>query len=180
MEEKIPLSADHSLMVKFDSRDSKGYRVIVNRLKKFEKEAAQMANARFGCAFPTPPKPCSKPEFTRSNIQALASTTYSIFGDLKEKDDGGPIDWHGLADTVFCFKCGLDHLATKADALVDLANISWGLDEITAKFASTVDSLQCAVEGGSHMSGSETVLKIQALLGDHSASVQKLLEKAPW
>lgn len=41
MEEKIPLSADHSLMVKFDSRDSKGYRVIVNRLKKFEKEAAQ-------------------------------------------------------------------------------------------------------------------------------------------
>lgn len=105
MEGKILLSADHSLMVKFDSRDSKGYRVIVKRLRKFEKVAAQMANARFGGAFPTPPKLCSKPEFTRSNIQALASTTPSIFGDLKGKDGGGPIDWHGLADTVFLLDC---------------------------------------------------------------------------
>ena len=48
MEEKIPLHSDHSLMVKFDSRNDPGYTSAREKLKQFEKDASGVVAARFG------------------------------------------------------------------------------------------------------------------------------------
>jgi hypothetical protein len=47
MEEKIPLDADHSMLVRFDNRDDKGYTSARDRLREFELDAAGIIAARF-------------------------------------------------------------------------------------------------------------------------------------
>ncbi|KFX90997.1 hypothetical protein V490_06147 [Pseudogymnoascus sp. VKM F-3557] len=47
MEEKIPLDADHTMMVKFDNRNDKGYTSARDKLREFELEAASVVEARF-------------------------------------------------------------------------------------------------------------------------------------
>ena len=48
IEDKVPLHADHSTIVKFDSRNAPGYRTALDKLKQFEKDAPAVVAARFG------------------------------------------------------------------------------------------------------------------------------------
>ncbi|RII11229.1 hypothetical protein CUC08_Gglean005702 [Alternaria sp. MG1] len=47
IEEKVPLDADHSMIVKFDTNDSRGYTSALNRLVQFERDAPSVVAARF-------------------------------------------------------------------------------------------------------------------------------------
>ena len=47
METKIPVHADHSQIVKFDSRNADAYKATVEYLKQFEQDAKQVVSARF-------------------------------------------------------------------------------------------------------------------------------------
>jgi len=47
MEEKIPLDADHSMIVKFDGRDDRGYTSARDKLRQFEQDAPNVVAARF-------------------------------------------------------------------------------------------------------------------------------------
>jgi hypothetical protein len=47
MEEKISLDADHSTIVKFDTRNSQGYTSARDRLVQFERDAPSVVAARF-------------------------------------------------------------------------------------------------------------------------------------
>ncbi|KAM0351803.1 hypothetical protein ACHAPU_002315 [Fusarium lateritium] len=47
MEEKVPLDLDHSSMVKFDSRNNRGYTSARIKLEQFEKDAPGVVTARF-------------------------------------------------------------------------------------------------------------------------------------
>lgn len=49
IEDKIPLHADHSMMVKFDNRGNQGYTSARDKLKQFEQDAPTVVAARF-CA----------------------------------------------------------------------------------------------------------------------------------
>lgn len=46
MEDKVPLHADHSCIVKFDGKNASGYRSALNRLKLFEQEAPLVVSSR--------------------------------------------------------------------------------------------------------------------------------------
>ncbi|KAF2998717.1 hypothetical protein E8E15_000386 [Penicillium rubens] len=48
VEDKVPLNADHSTVVKFDTRNAAGYRTALDRLRQFSKDAPQVVAARFG------------------------------------------------------------------------------------------------------------------------------------
>jgi hypothetical protein len=48
MEEKIPLDADHSMIVKFDNKNARGYSSAREKLKQFERDAPSVVTARFG------------------------------------------------------------------------------------------------------------------------------------
>lgn len=47
MEEKIPLHADHSQIVKFDNRNAPGYRSALDKLRQFVQDAPAVVGARF-------------------------------------------------------------------------------------------------------------------------------------
>ncbi|UKZ61236.1 uncharacterized protein TrAtP1_002504 [Trichoderma atroviride] len=47
MEDKIPLNADHSMMVKFSNRSEEGYTSALRKLRQFEEEASKVVKARF-------------------------------------------------------------------------------------------------------------------------------------
>ncbi|RII06805.1 hypothetical protein CUC08_Gglean008882 [Alternaria sp. MG1] len=47
IEEKVPLDADHSMIVKFDTNDSRGYTSARDRLVQFERDAPSVVAARF-------------------------------------------------------------------------------------------------------------------------------------
>lgn len=47
MEEKIPLDADHTMMVKFDYMNDKGYTSVRDKLREFELDATGIVAARF-------------------------------------------------------------------------------------------------------------------------------------
>jgi hypothetical protein len=47
MEEKIPLHADHSLIVKFNTQNDQGYSSALAKLKQFERDAPSVVAARF-------------------------------------------------------------------------------------------------------------------------------------
>ncbi|KAK2608508.1 hypothetical protein QQS21_002970 [Conoideocrella luteorostrata] len=47
MEDKIPLAFDHSMIVKFDSNNARGYTSVRDRLRKFEIEAPKVVQGRF-------------------------------------------------------------------------------------------------------------------------------------
>ncbi|KAJ5917518.1 hypothetical protein N7466_011072 [Penicillium verhagenii] len=60
IEDKVPLHADHSMIVKFDKRDAPGYRTALDRLRQFSKDAPAVVAARFDqqkTPPPTRPKP---------------------------------------------------------------------------------------------------------------------------
>ena len=48
MEEKIPLDADHSMMVKFDNKNARGYSSARDKLKQFAQNAPDVVADRFG------------------------------------------------------------------------------------------------------------------------------------
>lgn len=48
VEDKVPLRADHSMIVKFDKRDAPGYQTALDRLRQFSKDAPSVVAARFG------------------------------------------------------------------------------------------------------------------------------------
>ena len=48
MEEKIPVEADHSTIVKFDTQSNQCYRSVRDKLQQFEKHAPKVVDARFG------------------------------------------------------------------------------------------------------------------------------------
>ncbi|KAF5235111.1 hypothetical protein FAUST_7283 [Fusarium austroamericanum] len=47
MEEKIPLDSDHSTIVKFDNKHSRGYTSVREKLRMFERDAPKVIMARF-------------------------------------------------------------------------------------------------------------------------------------
>ncbi|KAF3002276.1 hypothetical protein E8E15_000969 [Penicillium rubens] len=49
-EDKVPLHADHSIIVKFDKRDAPGYRTALDRLRQFSKDAPSVVAARFNAS----------------------------------------------------------------------------------------------------------------------------------
>lgn len=48
MEDKVPLHADHSMIIKFDTQTATGYRTALDRLRRFAQDAPQVVAARFG------------------------------------------------------------------------------------------------------------------------------------
>ena len=48
VEDKVPLHADHSTVVKFDTRNAAGYRTALDKLQQFSKDAPSVVAARFG------------------------------------------------------------------------------------------------------------------------------------
>jgi hypothetical protein len=48
MEDKVPLDADHSMMVKFDNRNAPGYSSARGRLQEFVRDAPGVVAGRFG------------------------------------------------------------------------------------------------------------------------------------
>jgi hypothetical protein len=46
-EDKVPLNADHSMIVKFDKRDAAGYQSVRDRLQQFSKDAPSVVAGRF-------------------------------------------------------------------------------------------------------------------------------------
>ncbi|KAL4861938.1 hypothetical protein BDV12DRAFT_203507 [Aspergillus spectabilis] len=54
VEDKVPLHADHSMVVKFDTRNAAGYRTALNKLRQFSKDAPSVVAARFAQTRPKP------------------------------------------------------------------------------------------------------------------------------
>jgi hypothetical protein len=48
VEDKIPLDTDHSMIVKFDSRNTPGYSSAREKLSQFTKDAPGVVASRFG------------------------------------------------------------------------------------------------------------------------------------
>ncbi|KAJ5963039.1 hypothetical protein N7501_007980 [Penicillium viridicatum] len=51
VEDKVPLDVDHSMVVKFDTRNAAGYRTALDKLRQFSKEARSVVAARFNPMF---------------------------------------------------------------------------------------------------------------------------------
>ncbi|QKX62526.1 uncharacterized protein TRUGW13939_09687 [Talaromyces rugulosus] len=64
VEDKVPLHADHSMIVKFDSRSAPEYRTALDKLQQFARDAPQVVAARFKRP-ETPLSPLSTVPFTR-------------------------------------------------------------------------------------------------------------------
>lgn len=47
VETKIPVNADHSQIVKFDSRNAEAYQTATHYLKQFEQDAKRVISDRF-------------------------------------------------------------------------------------------------------------------------------------
>lgn len=48
MEDKIPLASEHAMLVKFDSKNNRGYTSVRDKLLRFEEDAPSVVAARFG------------------------------------------------------------------------------------------------------------------------------------
>ncbi|KAJ5348541.1 uncharacterized protein N7506_001794 [Penicillium brevicompactum] len=66
VEDKVPLHADHSMIVKFDKRDAAGYQTVRDRLQQFSKDAPSLVAARF-TQTRQKPQPCSTVPFKRDS-----------------------------------------------------------------------------------------------------------------
>ncbi|CAG8885662.1 unnamed protein product [Penicillium egyptiacum] len=64
VEDKVPLHADHSMVVKFDTRNAAGYRTALDRLRQFSKDAPSVVAARFAQTRQKP-RPCSTVPFKK-------------------------------------------------------------------------------------------------------------------
>ncbi|KAJ5893421.1 hypothetical protein N7495_005112 [Penicillium taxi] len=60
----VPLHADHSMLVKFDTRNAAGYQTALNKLQQFLKDAPLVVAARFMQTC-TKPQPCSTVPFKK-------------------------------------------------------------------------------------------------------------------
>ncbi|KAF2735267.1 hypothetical protein EJ04DRAFT_216254 [Polyplosphaeria fusca] len=67
IEDKVPIDADHSMMVKFDTRNHRGYSSARDKLTQFERDAPGVVAARFSRA-QNRPKPCSMVPFQRDHM----------------------------------------------------------------------------------------------------------------
>ena len=47
IEAKMPVNADHSQIVKFDSRNAEAYKAAIGYLKQFERDAKKVISGRF-------------------------------------------------------------------------------------------------------------------------------------
>lgn len=47
MEDKVPLDAGHSMMVKFDAKNNRGYTSARDKLQQFERDAPRVVAGRF-------------------------------------------------------------------------------------------------------------------------------------
>ncbi|OBT60492.1 hypothetical protein VE03_10079 [Pseudogymnoascus sp. 23342-1-I1] len=66
VEDKIPLDADHSMMIKFDNRNNRGYTSARDKLRQFHQDAPSVVAARFLRA-ENRPKPSSMVPFQRDS-----------------------------------------------------------------------------------------------------------------
>ncbi|KAL4804204.1 hypothetical protein BDV18DRAFT_36370 [Aspergillus unguis] len=64
VEDKVPLHADHSMVVKFDTRNAAGYRTALDRLRQFVHDAPSVVAARFAQTHQKP-QPCSTVPFKK-------------------------------------------------------------------------------------------------------------------
>ncbi|KAJ5917515.1 hypothetical protein N7466_011069 [Penicillium verhagenii] len=64
VEDKVPLHADHSRVVKFDTRNAAGYRTALEKLRQFSTDAPSVVAARFAQTRPKP-QPCSTVPFKK-------------------------------------------------------------------------------------------------------------------
>ncbi|CAI7603357.1 unnamed protein product [Penicillium viridicatum] len=67
VEDKVPLHADHSMLVKFDSRNTAGYRTALDKLRQFSKDAPSVVAARFTQTHQKP-RPCSTVPFKKDTM----------------------------------------------------------------------------------------------------------------
>ncbi|KAJ6016490.1 hypothetical protein N7540_011081 [Penicillium herquei] len=67
VEDKVPLHADHSMVVKFDTRRATGYQTVLNRLQQFSQDAPAVVAARFTQTRPKP-QPCSTVPFKKDPL----------------------------------------------------------------------------------------------------------------
>jgi hypothetical protein len=72
MEDKIPLHADHSTIVKFDTRYAPGYKSALEKLRQFEQDAPRVVAARF----------CTSIYLFLSNALCCGSDVWSIMSTL--------------------------------------------------------------------------------------------------
>ncbi|KAL4736259.1 hypothetical protein BDV11DRAFT_173082 [Aspergillus similis] len=63
VEDKVPLHADHSMIVKYNTRNEPGYRAVLDKLQQFAKDAPQVIAARF-----TQPAQPAQPARTQSDM----------------------------------------------------------------------------------------------------------------
>ncbi|CAP91131.1 Pc13g00620 [Penicillium rubens Wisconsin 54-1255] len=67
IEDKVPLHADHSMIVKFDTRNAAGYRTALDKLRQLSKDAPAVVAARFAQTRQKP-QPCSTVPFERDPV----------------------------------------------------------------------------------------------------------------
>ncbi|KAL4742399.1 hypothetical protein BDV11DRAFT_167246, partial [Aspergillus similis] len=61
VEDKVPLHADHSMIIKFDTRHEPGYRTVLDRLRQFLEDAPRVVAARFAQPRHRPPASSTVP-----------------------------------------------------------------------------------------------------------------------
>lgn len=74
IEDKVPLHADHSMVVKFDTRNAAGYRTALDKLREFSIDAPSVVAARFGERL----APMSIYELTGTILSADASEASAV------------------------------------------------------------------------------------------------------
>ncbi|CAI7656132.1 unnamed protein product [Penicillium palitans] len=67
VEDKVPLHAGHSMVVKFDTRNAAGYRTALDKLRQFSKDAPSVVAARF-VQTRHRPQPCSTVSFKKDSM----------------------------------------------------------------------------------------------------------------
>ncbi|GLA55854.1 hypothetical protein AnigIFM63604_002939 [Aspergillus niger] len=80
VENKVPLHVDHSMVVKFDTRNTAGYRTALDKLRQFSKDAPSVVAARFAQTRPKP-QACSTVPFKRDPMLVGRE---DIIGAIKE------------------------------------------------------------------------------------------------
>ncbi|GAM34008.1 hypothetical protein TCE0_014f01316, partial [Talaromyces pinophilus] len=91
VEDKVPLHADHSMMVKFDTRNAAGYRTVLDKLRQFAKDAPAVVAGRFTQAHHRP-QPCSTVPFKkdpmfvgREDVIGAVTEKHAVTGQRHER-----------------------------------------------------------------------------------------------
>ncbi|KAL4984572.1 hypothetical protein BDW68DRAFT_190372 [Aspergillus falconensis] len=108
LEDKVPLHADHSMIIKFDTRDAAGYRTVLGKLRQFAEDAPRVVAARFAQARHRPPASSTvpfrrDPEFVgREGILDEIKKRHAALGQQHDR-----IALVGLAGLVYQWLCDL-------------------------------------------------------------------------